>query len=1806
MKNWFAFLKSVVSRNHRRVRKSKPVRRPSLALLLLEDRLTPAAPGFLSPSYLFSVPENSAIGTIVGSATATDADAGQTLTYSIVNGNTDDAFAIDSSGQITVNKAVLDFESVNQSYSLQIQAADNGTPVESGTATVTINLTDVTTFITINDVAGAEFDYTNGTTAFNFIVTSSSAVGRPFTLQASTANGTAIGGTDFETRTATPIDFWGGGNGETHVLTAWVKCDTTGELDETFFVNLTGPADPDIVLLDAQGQGTIQNDDTATFTIGDVSVSESAGSATFQVSLSRPLEVAAKVNVTFTNGSTSANDFDHTTRQVTFPAGTTGPLTVTVPGLADTFAELDETFTATLSLDASTPLTGYAVEASDASTGTITDDDTTVVLGSIAEDTTAPAGATVSTVLGPTFTGKGMAVVAVDNTNGQWQYSINGGLSWSALSASAGRVDLAATARLLSDVNKIRFVPSANFNGTVSLVYRVWDRTGAIAGSTVNLSGGGDGTRYALATSSARLTVTPSNDAPELLFGVPYLTPVGVSDPSPAGDTVASFAGSLFTDRDVGQSRGIAVVTLVGGNNGTWQYSIDNGTTWKPIGAVTNLSALLLFETDKVRFLPKSGFTGSAALYFRAWDGTNGADHGARANVMTNGGKTAYSWITKTATVWVLNNTAPTLSPGVSNLTTINEGVTLAANTGTLVSGLTSGAITDDVGANRGIAVVSVDNTNGVWQYSTNNGVWWYDISSVRGRNVDLSAEALLLSDVSKVRFLPNLNYNGTASFVFRAWDRSYGTIGWDADLRQSFAIGGRSAFSTGTRTATITVNAVNDAPVLAVGSPTLTQVSTMVAQPGDTVDSLVGTLITDPDGLAVPKGMAIIATSGVNGVWEYSINGGTSYLAIGTVSAASALLLRDVDLVRFRPTVSIYLGTATITYRAWDQTGATANQQGTKMSAASVGGITPFSAATQVATMQSYNDAPVLAAGSPILPSVTTNTPLPTGQTVASFVGSFITDQDPSSLRGIAVTTTTGVGGVWQYSTNGGTTYTPIGAVSWLAGLLLRDTDLVRFVPSGTNFVGTATLNYRAWDQTGFTAGGEGTKMSTAKTGLRTPFSNGTQTAVVRSNNAPSLAFGPPSLPTYTGATPAWRSVGTIAGSFISDADAGALKGIAVTNIDGSNGTWQYSLDGGSTITSIGTVSPDSALLLRDTDVVRFLPNTAGWTGSAPMTYRAWDQSGTTVNQQGTKVSVRLSGDFYPFSTASQTVTFRSNESPGIYYNEPILPSVTSTSPPGQTVASFLSGFTDQDGDPKGIAITEVTGTNGVWEYSTNGGTTYSAIGAVSAASSLLLRDTDLVRFKPNAAGWVGSATITYRAWDQTGGTVASKVSTAVVGNPTPFSMTTQTATVRSNNAPTLQVQGSDVTLNKVSSLTPPGQTVASFANVFITDREATDLKGIAVTSTVGYDGVWEYSLDGGTTYAAMPAVSGSQSLLLRDVDLIRFRPTAAVYHSTTPSILYRAWDRTTGTAGTQVSTDVSGDYTAFSGGQQTAVARGNIAPVLATTGVTLPKISTINPLGSTVASFAAASTTDADVTDLEGIAVTATGGTNGVWEYSTNGGSTYTAIGAVSGSASLLLRDTDLIRFNPTAAFTGSATITYRAWDRTTGTAGQKVDTTVNDNYTPFSAAQATATVYPNAAPVLTTGGVSITGMNGPNPTGQQVASFAVSAITDADGDPKGIAITGLTGSNGVWEYSIDGGTTYTAIGTVSATASLLLRDTDLVRFRPTGGANGTATITYRAWDRTGVTAGLQGQKVSTSTNGTFTPFSTGQATASAAFTQ
>ncbi len=278
---------------------------------------------------------------------------------------------------------------------------------------------------------------------------------------------------------------------------------------------------------------------------------------------------------------------------------------------------------------------------------------------------------------------------------------------------------------------------------------------------------------------------------------------------------------------------------------------------------------------------------------------------------------------------------------------------------------------------------------------------------------------------------------------------------------------------------------------------------------------------------------------------------------------------------------------------------------------------------------------------------------------------------------------------------------------------------------------------------------------------------------------------------------------IASAGGDRITDYNAGALEGIAIIGIDNARGTWQYSTDGGASWHSIGSVTNANALLLRDSDLIRFQPD-ANWNGTVDsgMTFRAWDR---TAGSAGSYVDVTTNGGTTAFSTATEAASLvvnSVNDAPDLDSSGDM--SLTAISEDdfdnaGDTVASIIASaggdrITDLDGGAlEGIALIGIDSAHGLWQYSTDGGLTWHDIGSVDVDHALLLRNTDLIRFLPDA-DWNGSIGngLTFRAWDQTDGSAGDFADTTVNGGATAFSNSIETAALvvnAVNDEPTVAV---------------------------------------------------------------------------------------------------------------------------------------------------------------------------------------------------------------------------------------------------------------------------------------------------------------------------------------------------------------------------------------------------------------------------------
>ena len=134
----------------------------------------------ITASQSFSIDENSANATSVGTVAATDADATATTyqDWKITGGNTNDAFAIDdSTGEITVaNRSELDYESGTILYTLSLTVSDGTNTASAETVTIDVNdLNDNTPVITASQSFSVDENSANATSVGTVVATDSDA-----------------------------------------------------------------------------------------------------------------------------------------------------------------------------------------------------------------------------------------------------------------------------------------------------------------------------------------------------------------------------------------------------------------------------------------------------------------------------------------------------------------------------------------------------------------------------------------------------------------------------------------------------------------------------------------------------------------------------------------------------------------------------------------------------------------------------------------------------------------------------------------------------------------------------------------------------------------------------------------------------------------------------------------------------------------------------------------------------------------------------------------------------------------------------------------------------------------------------------------------------------------------------------------------------------------------------------------------------------------------------------------------------------------------------------------------------------------------------------------------------------------------------------------------------------------------------------------------------------------------------------------------------------------------------------------------
>lgn len=254
-----------------------------------------------------------------------------------------------------------------------------------------------------------------------------------------------------------------------------------------------------------------------------------------------------------------------------------------------------------------------------------------------------------------------------------------------------------------------------------------------------------------------------------------------------------------------------------------------------------------------------------------------------------------------------------------------------------------------------------------------------------------------------------------------------------------------------------------------------------------------------------------------------------------------------------------------------------------------------------------------------------------------------------------------------------------------------------------------------------------------------------------------------------------------------------------------------------------------------------------------------------------------------------------------------PIVPKVASvnlntiqedqTDSAGTAVADILgSGLvTDWNNSAQhGIAITSTDASKGAWQYSTNGGASWQAVGKVSSGHALLLADaaTNRIRFVPklNYNGTLAKA-IGFRAWDQTFSGNGLYAKTSPSGNLTAFSKTGLYAKLvvnAVNDAPVLSGTLADLTFAGRAMSIGSGLRIADVDSKLLSGATVWISGGLAAGDVLTYTGRGTGIAIGSTTTSSQVQLTGNATLAayVAAIRSITFMTSAATQDDRTISI--------------------------------------------------------------------------------------------------------------------------------------------------------------------------------------------------------------------------------------------------------------------------------------------------------------------------------
>ncbi|HDR2719170.1 TPA: tandem-95 repeat protein [Enterobacter roggenkampii] len=649
-------------------------------------------------------------------------------------------------------------------------------------------------------------------------------------------------------------------------------------------------------------------------------------------------------------------------------------------------------------------------------------------------------------------------------------------------------------------------------------------------------------------------------------------------------------------------------------------------------------------------------------------------------------------------------------------------------------------------------------------------------------------------------------------------------------------------------------------------------------------------------------------------------------------------------------------------------------------------------------------------------------------------------------------------------------------------------------------------------------------------------------------------------------------------------DADSASLTvtvtlpgGFTFKTIGGTGGTVDA---GGVNTTSFTLTGTLSQINSRLANLTVNLPTNAGvtaadWNGTFNVTVVVNDNANhgsrpTTLTGDSNNPNANPGDISYADDTSAALVTTRtfsvtvkpSNDAPVVLDGAtqtlaPVSEDTSAAAITGDTIANLFAGnFSDPNDQVNNASITATGGTSadsfwgvaitnlsvnsaqGEWQYSTDGGTTWAAIGSRTDANALLLDATAKVRFVPAADFFGTPAALKVRLVEtnNNGDTTATTgsltsgqtASTATNGSSSRYSaamVTLSTSVTNVNDRPT--ISATPLTMQED---TPVGKTLTSILGSYsdAADNQTGIAGGGNASGAIGYVAIvgnttdaslghWEYSTNGTTWTALGTSYSETNALVLLASTQLRFVPLAD-YNGAVPGGLTVRVSDSTSSADTGVSAAGSTQdlQSAFNSGQTSHWSTAQSISM------------SITAVADAVSDTAATHSGEAKTIDVLGN------------DSFSNSDKAITAV--TQGVYGSVVIDNGKVIYTPnTTSYVGSDTFTYTV---TSGGVTETATVTIQMN---------------NAAPVTQ-------GENVSTPEDTTLTSSAAQNLLLNDSDPDGDTLS-------ILNYSVSGvGTVFTAGQTADLTGygKLTINADGSYTFVPVADWNGTVpTVTYRVVD-------------------------------------